>query len=166
MKKILSLLAMVAVLAACNDQNKPQNPEEQKQAEFAKARYFQVTGTNQVPSENYTQDNVTAYVVIGDEYAVISLAGVGFSSRMPVTVDMDIDSVSYTRSADRITLSAQNVMPKMKGAPVSRYLINQLSGYITPDSLVFTNNYGSYQNCVFAGKVVLMAESNVTLEQQ
>jgi len=165
MKKFFYLAVAATMLAACN-QNKPDSPEEQKKTEFAKAHFFEVLGTNTVPSENYTQDSVRALAYLTDEGAVIELYGVGFSERMPLTIDMNIEGINYfRRGSTSITLTGDSIAPKMAGKPVERYMITNLNGSITPDSLVFTNNYGSYENCKFAGKVVKMAESFVILDE-
>lgn len=158
MKKFFYLAVAVTMLAACN-QNKPDSPEEQKKTEFAKAHVFEVLGTNTVPSENYTQDSVRAVALLTDTSATIELYGVGFSERMPVTIDMNIEGIDYSRhGATSITLAGDSIAPTMGGRPFDRYMITGLKGYITADSLVFTNNYGSYENCKFAGKVVKMEE--------
>lgn len=157
MKKFFYLAVVVTMLAACN-QNKPDSPEEQKKTEFAKAKYFEVIGINTVPSENYTQDSVRALAYLTDEGAVIELYGVGFSERMPITIDMNIEDINYSRSGEQITLSGDSIIPLMGSRPFDRYMITGLKGYITADSLVFTNNYGSYENCKFAGKMVKMEE--------
>jgi hypothetical protein len=156
MKKVFAFFAMAAMFAACNT-NTPVNPDEQKREEFAKATFFEVIGTNKVPSESYTQDSVRAEAFVKDGNIVsINLYGVGFSARMPLTIDMTIDSISSTRTADRIILSAETVIPTMGGKPFNRYPVVNLNGYISADSLVFTNNYGVYENCSFAGKIISM----------
>lgn len=163
MKKIFFILAAASMLVACN-QNNPLSPEEQKQAEFVKAHYFEVLGTNIVPSENYTQDSVVAYAYVQDYQVVIELEGVGFSARMPLTIDMTIEDIEYTRTTDRIFLTGDSIVPLMGDKPFDRYIITELNGYITKDSLVIVNNYGSYKNCKYAGKITKMLESNITLE--
>lgn len=163
MKKILFLMAAVSMLAACN-QNKPETPEEQEQTAFRNAHFFEVIGTNMVPSEEYTQDSVHALAYVEDSAVTIEIYGVGFSSRMPLTIDMVIEDIDYSRTAEMITLSGDSIVPLMGDRPFDRYIITNLRGYISADSLVITNNYGSYQNCRFAGKVIKMLESNTSLD--
>lgn len=165
MKKILLVLAAaVTMLAACTP-NLPQTPEEQGKIAFAKAHFFEVLGVNVVPSEEYEQDSVRALAYVRDSAVVIELYGVGFSSRMPLTVDMAIMDIDYSRSADKITLSGDSIIPMMGSRPFDRYIITNLEGYITADSLVITNNYGSYENCRYAGKVIKMEESDMKLDE-
>ena len=164
MKKFFFILAAATALVACN-QNKPVTPEEQKKADFAKAHYFEVLGTNTVPSENYTQDSVVAYAYVQDDEVIIDLYGVGFSARMPLTIDMTIENINYTRTAERITLSGDNIVPMMGEKPFDRYLITGLNGYITPDSLVINNAYGSFVGCKYAGKITKMEESSTDFDE-
>lgn len=164
MKKILFILAAATALVACN-KNNPDSPEEQKKAAFAKANFFEVTGTNTVPSEQYTQDSVKAFVYVTEnQFVTVELYGIGFSSRMPLTIDMSIEDIDCTRTAERITLKGDSIVPMMGDRPFDRYIITNLSGYITPDSLVIVNNYGSFENCKYAGKITKMLESSEELD--
>lgn len=167
MKKSLFILAAAVALAACNP-NTPVTLEEQKQAEFAKASYFEAFGTNTVPNvegENHDQpfvmDSVRAEVIItGDNTLDVYLYQINFSSKMPITIDMVIPGVTYSRNADRITLSGDSLVPTMGGNPFDKYIVTALSGHITADSLVFSNGYGPYSDCTYAGAVSRMQEQN------
>lgn len=166
MKKIFFILAAATALVACN-QNQPATPEDETKADFAKAHFFEVLGINTVPSEEYTQDSVKAYVYVQENDVVsIELYGIGFSSRMPLTIDMSIPNIGYTRSSERITLSGDSIVPMMGDKPFERYLITNLNGYITKDSLVIVNNYGSFENCKYAGKITKMLESFNILDEE
>lgn len=165
MKKILFILAFATALVACNNKNNPDSPEDQQKAAFIKAHYFEAIGINSVPSEQYTQDSVIVKAYLSNENIVtIELYGVGFSSRMPLTIDMSIPNVKGARTAERITLSGDSIIPMMGERPFDRYIITDLNGYITPDSLVFVNNYGTYEDCKYAGKITKMLESNTALD--
>lgn len=164
-KKIFFAVAVAATLAACN-QNTPDNPTEQNNAAFAKATYFEALGMNTVPNvegENkdqpFTMDSVRVEAkIVSDTTLDIYLYGINFSSKMPVTIDMVIPTALYTRTADKITISGENITPTMGGNPFERYMITGLSGFITADSLVFTNSYGTYTGCSYVGKVTKMEE--------
>lgn len=157
MKKFFYLAVAVTMLAACN-QNNPDSPGEQKKTEFAKAKYFEVVGTSYVPSGDYTQENARAFARITENNkVVIEFDSITFATRMPY-ISMTIEDINYSRSGEQITLSGDSIIPLMGSRPFDRYMITGLKGYITADSLVFTNNYGSYENCKFAGKVVKMEE--------
>ena len=165
MKKIFFAVAVAATLAACN-QNTPDNPAEQNNAAFAKATYFEALGTNTVPNvegENKDQpfqlDSVRVEAkLVSDTTLDIYLYGINFSSKMPVTIDMVIPEAKYTRTTDKITITGENIAPTMGGNPFERYMITGLSGYISADSLVFTNNYGTYAGCSYAGIITKMEE--------
>ena len=97
-------------------------------------------------------------VIMTDTTLDINLYGINFSSKMPVTIDMVIPGAKYTRSAEKITLYGDSIIPTMGGNLFSRYVINALVGSITADSLVFTNSYGQYAGCTYAGKITKMEE--------
>lgn len=162
-KKIILVLAVAACLAACNH-NTPDDPAEQAKEVFAKATYFEALGTNSVPNVEgankdlpFIMDSVRAEAkIVSDTTLNLYLYGITFSSKMPVTIDMVIPDAKYTRTATKITISGENIAPTMGGNPVARYMITGLNGFITADSLCFSNNYGTYQNCTYAGKVTKM----------
>lgn len=165
MKNFIFVLAAAAALTACHS-NDPSDPKETEKTAFAKATYFEALGTNTVPNvegenkdQSFVQNDVrTEAVIITDSTLDINLYGVTFSSKMPVTIDMVIPGVKYTRTVEKITLSGENIIPTMGGNPVARYVINNLAGTITKDSLAFTNSYGSYTDCTYAGKITKMEE--------
>ena len=164
MKKLVFLLATMLVLTAC-DENKPETAEEQASVTFAKATYFEASGTNTVPNvegekkdQPFSMDNVRAEVVMqADNTLYINLYGIKFASKMPA-IDMVIPGVQYTRTADKITLSGDNIIPTMGNNPVERYVVTNLTGTITADLLTITNNYATYENCTYYGEITKMEE--------
>ena len=162
MKKILLFVAVALLIAACNKKDEPENPASQ--TSFAKATLFEALGTNTVPNVEgeqhhlpYTLDSVRVEaVIVTDSTLDIKLYGINFSSKMPVTIDMVIPAVSYTRTVEKITISGDSIIPTMGGNPFNRYVIYDLSGTITADSLTFTNTYGTYTGCTYAGKITKM----------
>ena len=165
MKKLFYVLAVAMIVTACN-QNTPETPEEQSKTAFVKATYFEALGTNTVPNvegENKDQpfslDNVRVEAVITTDSTLdINLYGINFSSKMPVTIDMVIPGAKYSRTAEKITLYGDSIIPTMGGNPFDRYVINDLTGTITSDSLFFTNSYGQYAGCTYAGKITKIEE--------
>jgi len=162
MKKILLFVAVALMIAACNKKDEPENPASQ--TSFAKATLFEALGTNTVPNVEGEQHNLpysldsvrVEAVIVTDSTLDIKLYGINFSSKMPVTIDMVIPAVSYTRTMEKITISGDSIIPTMGGNPFNRYVINDLSGTITADSLTFTNTYGTYTGCTYAGKITKM----------
>ena len=165
MKKLLCVLAVATIVTACNSKDKNE-PEDQTKVSFAKATYFEAVGTNTVPNvegENkdqpFSMDSVRVEAVIMTDTTLdINLYGINFSSKMPVTIDMVIPGAKYSRTAEKITLYGDSIIPTMGGNPFDRYVINALAGIITADSLVFTNSYGQYAGCTYAGKITKIEE--------
>ena len=161
----LYLIALSLFLAACN-QNTPDEPADPANAAFEKATYFEALGTNTVPNvegehhdQPFRMDSVRVEAqLVSDTTLDILLYGINFSSKMPVTIDMVIPGASYTRTEGRITISGENIAPTMGGVPFERYMITGLRGFITADSLVFVNNYGSYADCSYEGVIITMEE--------
>ena len=164
MKKILLFVAVALMIAACNKKDEPENPASQ--TSFAKATLFEALGTNTVPNVEGEQHNLpysldsvrVEAVIVTDSTLDIKLYGINFSSKMPVTIDMVIPGAKYTRTIGKITITGENIAPTMGGNPFERYMITGLNGYISADSLVFTNNYGTYTGCSYAGKITKMEE--------
>ena len=162
MKKILLFVAAALMIAACNKKDEPENPSSQ--TSFAKATLFEALGTNTVPNVEGEQHNLpysldsvrVEAVIVTDSTLDIKLYGINFSSKMPVTIDMVIPAVSYTRTVEKITISGDSIIPTMGGNPFNRYVIYDLSGTITSDSITFTNTYGTYTGCTYAGKITKM----------
>ena len=163
MKKIFLLLAFAGMIISC-DQHSPDDPADKDKVRFAEAMFFEACGKNTVPNvegENknmpFEMDSVRAEAqILTDTTLDLRLYGITFSSKMPVTIDLVIPDVRYTRTEDQITLFGENISPKMGGMPFDRYKINVLQGSITADSLAFSNNYGTYHDCTYAGKVTKM----------
>lgn len=162
MKKILFFVAVALLIAACNKKDEPENPASQ--TSFAKATLFEALGTNTVPNVEgeqhhlpYSLDSVRVEaVIVTDSTLDIKLYGINFSSKMPVTIDMVIPAAKYTRTVEKITISGDSIIPTMGGNPFNRYVIYDLSGTITADSITFTNTYGTYTGCTYAGKITKM----------
>lgn len=162
MKKILLFVAAALMIASCNKKDEPENPASQ--TSFAKATLLEALGTNTVPNVEGEQHNLpysldsvrVEAVIVTDSTLDIKLYGINFSSKMPVTIDMVIPAVSYTRTVEKITISGDSIIPTMGGNPFNRYVIYDLSGTITADSITFTNTYGTYTGCTYAGKITKM----------
>lgn len=166
MKKIFfsvcALAASVLTFSSCDkqDKNDPENPS----VSFEKAQFFEAIGTNTVPNvegvshdQPFIMDSVhVETVIVTDTTLDIKLYGISFSSKMPVRIDMVIPSARYTRTSTQITISGENIIPTMGGNPFDRYVITGLTGTLTADSLNFSNSYGSYDGCTYAGKIKKM----------
>ena len=92
----------------------------------------------------------------------IYIRGMGSRINEPV-MGMVVDGVPLLDKhlydpAEKITLYGENIIPTMGGNPFDLYVVNALSGTITANSLVFTNSYGQYAGCTYAGKITKIEE--------
>ena len=55
-----------------------------------------------------------------------------------------------------IRISGDSIAPMMGERRFDNYMVTALKGTITADSLIFSNNYGTYQDCSYVGKVTKM----------
>lgn len=164
MKKIFFILAAATMLAACN-KNEPENPI-QESIPFNQATLFEALGINIVPNvegvnldQPFVMDSIRSEVVIANDTTLdIYLYKIAFASRMAqrTTINMVIPGVHYSRTNQLLTLSGEDIIPTMGGNPFNQYIVTHLSGTITADSLKFTNSYGSYTGCSYAGKITKM----------
>ena len=166
MKKILLILAAATMLAACN-KNEPEFTPNQDKTAFNEATKFEASGTNNVPDGDgpntpFEMKDIRSEVVIVNETTLdIYLYEVAFASAMAqrTTINMVIPGVNYIRTEGQITLSGDNITPTTGGNPFTRYIVYNLSGTITADSLKFTNSYGTYSGCTYAGKITQMSKA-------
>jgi len=125
MKKFLNLLLCVTFLSfvACDDDNDGNTySEESKQNGILLA----ITADTSV----YSQDSEVDFAFGENNLVSIKLVGVKFSERMPMTVDLQLDSIAYTRdeNSSTNTFSADVIVPKYNGAPFPRYTFTNLQG--------------------------------------
>lgn len=166
MKKIYLLLAAVGIFAACNpNEPSPAGGNTPSTAvAFADAKYFAALGTNTVPNvegeakdQPFTMDSVRSEVVLlSDSTLNIYLYGINFSSKMPVTIDMTIPGVSYTRTAKKLILAGDSIVPLMGERAFDRYVITKLTGSITEKEFKLKNGYGTYADCTYEGIITDM----------
>ncbi|MBO7499446.1 MAG: hypothetical protein J6T64_09725 [Bacteroidaceae bacterium] len=153
MKKILSLMAMAALLAACSPAT-PDSPEEERAAAFEETTTFTAYGRIAVPSQTFTLDSVRVEARLRGTTAIdIYLYEVTFSPQMPVRIDMIIPDAECTRTKGHINFTGDGIEPTMGGNPVARYVATGLQGTITPDSLTFTTAFGG-MTCTYNGALV------------
>lgn len=166
MKKILFILATATMLAACN-KNEPELTPNQNKTAFNDATKFEALGTSNVPDADgpglpFEMKDIRSEVVIVDETTLdIYLYDIAFASTMAqkTTINMVVPGVTYSRTEEQITLSGDNIIPTMKGRQFPNYIVKNLSGTITADSLKFTNSYGTFSGCTYAGKITQMSKA-------
>ncbi len=147
MKKILTLIAFVSVLSACHITSKEPEIKDQETA-------YEAYGVLTIPSSGFTKENLrTKVILVDDELLDIYMFEVKFATMMPVTIDMVISNVSYTKSGSMIEFHGDSIVPTAGNKPYEKYIVTDLKGSISADSLCLTNNYGETPS-VYAGKLV------------
>lgn len=146
MKKILTLLLLAGTFASCRMVS-----EEPELA--VDDTYYEAYGLLTVPSSGFTKENVrTKVVIVNDERLDIYMFDVKFATMMPVTIDMVISGVGYTKNENGIRFYGDSIVPTAGNKPYEKYIVTDLRGYITADSLCLSDNYGDTP-CVYAGKL-------------
>jgi len=110
--------------------------------------------------EDYDNENITVDLSANepaDGTLSMTIHQIRFVPQMPVTVDVSIPTVKYTRTDDGITFSADSVVPYSGVVPVERYLVTGLEGSVKGDDCTFTVNFGAYPTS-FNGTVVKTTE--------
>lgn len=146
MKKIGTLLLLACMFSACHTvSNEPELTIDDT--------YYEAYGLLSIPSSGFTKENVrTKVVVVNDEQMDIYMFDVKFATLMPVTIDMLISGVGYTRTANEIHFYGDNIIPTAGNKPYEKYIVTNLQGYISSDSICLSNNYGDTPS-VYAGKL-------------
>ena len=114
---------------------------------------YEANGLLTIPSSGFTKENVRTKIVIVNETQLdIYMFDVKFAAMMPVTIDMLISGVAYTRTTSEILFYGDSIIPTAGNKPYEKYIVTNLQGYITYDSLCLSNNYGDTPS-VYAGKL-------------
>lgn len=146
MKKIFSLLVLAGMLASCH-----MGSEEPELT--VDDTYYEAYGLLTIPSSGFTKENVRTKVVMVDKEKLdIYMFDVKFATLMPVTIDMVISGVDYKKDGKGIQFFGDSIVPTAGNKPYEKYIVTELRGYITADSLCLTNNYGETPS-VYAGKL-------------
>ena len=104
---------------------------------------YEAYGLLTIPSSGFTKEDVrTEVVLVSDNLLDIYMFDVKFATLMPVTIDMVISGVAYTRTADEIHFSGDGIVPTAGNKPYDKYIVTDLVGRITADSICLSNNYG------------------------
>jgi len=137
MKKIFTLIALAGLFAACHI-NSPE-PEIHDETEA-----YEALGTLLIPSSGFTKENLrTEIVLVDNDKLDIYMFDVKFAAAMPVTIDMVISGVPYVQNGSVITFYGDSIVPYAGNKPYEKYIVTELEGSITADSMFIANNYGS-----------------------
>lgn len=142
MKQLLSImvLATAFVFVACD---KDDGGEEGPLTDATGAW----SGTLKVVQDDgsdYMLEGVAVQVAsIDSKYCQIVMEQVQFSPKMPVKIDMTIDSVPYVKNGSDIEFGGDNIVPKAMGGPFPKYNITEFKGVMN-EKISFSMMCGSY----------------------
>ena len=136
MKKIFTILACVGLLTACHiNTPEPEVPEE--------TDAYEAIGTLLIPTSGFTKEDLrTKVVLVDEEHLDIYMFDVKFATAMPVTIDMVISGVPYEQHGSTISFYGDSIVPYAGNKPYEKYVVTELEGSITADSMFISNNYG------------------------
>ncbi len=127
MKKLLflPLFAMIAMLVSCSDDDNNNMPEVKSEVYYG----------NLLFNASPIADDTKCSVDIVGEYASVTLHAVTFAPTMPA-MDIVIPALDCRKNSDNYVITGKNVLPTVMGAPVDRYLMTKVEGYIVGDKFV------------------------------
>lgn len=99
----------------------------------------------------FSMDAIKAGYEIGEGTVDITLYGVSFSPRMPMTLDMTVPGVGCAKVAGGYSLSAASVVPLALGRPFENYTITDLTGSLTDSGLSLKMKIGGLPSEYKAG---------------
>lgn len=144
MKKLLFLVlcAFAMVATSCDDEEKFDKPDVVTGA----TAYVGTLSVTQGDGSVFTKDSITVEVNYNDSTSTASLymKQVKFAERMPVTLDMLIDGVSYKTVGETIEISGNNIVPEAMGGEFPAYTITNLAGTLTKGNADFSMVCGTY----------------------
>lgn len=142
MKKVLMLLAAVALLVSCGKDNKDENPAD----EFAGATY---SGTVSVVYKGETVEtpNVTIDAMVEENATTMDLLfhQIQFVPAMPA-MDVMVPGIPFTiDAAGKVTFGGEDIIPTTypNPMPVERYKVSGFTGTIEGDKISFSLNFGA-----------------------
>lgn len=136
MKKIILLISSVLFMASCHIVT-PEEPEKEDQ------KAYEAYGLLTITSSGFTKDNLRVKLIEKDDATMdLYMFDVKFAAAMPVTIDMLISGVGYAKSGNEIHFYGDSIVPTAGGKPYEKYIIRDLEGKITADSIVLSNYYG------------------------
>ncbi len=90
----------------------------------------------------FSMESVRAGYEVGEGVVDITLYGVSFSPRMPMTLDMTIPGVAIGKGPEGYSLSSASITPTALGKPFPNYMVTDLSGSLTESGLTLRMDIG------------------------
>ena len=137
MKKFILLISSVLLMVSCHIVT-PEEPIEENQ------KAYESYGLLTITSSGFTKDNLRVKLIEKENATMdLYMFDVKFAAAMPVTIDMLISGVGYAKSGNEIHFYGDSIVPTAGGKPYEKYIIRDLEGKITADSIVLSNLYGT-----------------------
>ncbi|MBR1878050.1 MAG: hypothetical protein IJ814_03475 [Paludibacteraceae bacterium] len=145
MRKNLLFLFCTFVLASCHIIT-PEEPVKENEQDY------EAYGLLTITSSGFTKDNLRVKLVEKNDATMdLYMFDVKFAAAMPVTIDMLVSGVGYAISGNEIRFYGDSIVPTAGGKPYEKYIIRNLEGKITADSIILSNYYGTTPS-VYHGK--------------
>ena len=111
MKKLFTLMVLAGLLMSCHI-----TTQEEPEKDNSKA--YEAYGLLTIPTSGFTKEAVrTKLVLVDDKKLNLYMFEVKFAAAMPVTIDMLISGVDYTKTGERISFSCNDIVPTAGGKP-------------------------------------------------
>lgn len=137
MKKLILLISSVLVMASCHITT-PEEPVKENE------KVYEAIGVLTITSSGFTKEDLRVKLVEKDDETMdLYMFDVKFAAAMPVTIDMLISGVEYTKFGKIIHFFGDSIVPTAGGKPYEKYIIRDLEGQITADSIILSNYYGT-----------------------
>jgi hypothetical protein len=102
----------------------------------------------------YTQNSVVQFKKHpAHSFATITMQKVKFAEQMP-QMDITIDSIIVADIPHGIVLAGNNIVSEAMGGAYPEYIIKDLIGLVTADSLSFSMTFGTYP-LTYEGKLMV-----------
>ncbi len=155
MRRYLNILLMATamVFIAC-DKDDENNDDNER---FFIREIYTWGGTMSVTQDDssvFTQADVLVDVDFFDkDYLRIVMNQVKFSEKMPIQLDMTIDSIKYVVGDENLEFGGNNIVPQAMGGPFPQYTITGFTGKTKDGQIDFSMMCGKYP-LSFSGKLL------------
>ena len=148
-KKLILIASMLLAVAGCSKNNVNEEKETPRSSVYSGSLNVVAGG----------KDNVTEGVEVNadiDKDGVLTLVfhKVKFVPQMPVSLDVTVPDVKYSREADGgLLLSGDGIVPITMMQPYPKYTVTGLTGKMSAKSLSVSLNFGEFPTS-YSGNVV------------
>lgn len=137
MKKFILLISSVLLMVSCHIVTPEEPTKEDEKA-------YEAYGILTITSSGFTKEDLRVKLIEKEDATMdLYMFDVKFAAAMPVTIDMLISGVGYAQSGNEIHFYGDCIVPTAGGKPYEKYIIRDLEGKITADSIVLSNLYGT-----------------------